>query len=597
MLLGLSTGASVDNMYYPPGVTFSADVEIFGKKARLASEINKTIPGFKMNGSIEAFQFGALAVKGATGADPTLDVIIGPGAQRLYVDGEIDLFDSSISIRLLADITPKLNIAFNTTLKFTDLFDFDVHAEATDSSDSHDSDFVFSATMHQQILDYLVAHANTYMLTAKHAADDGMEKAKNTLMLAEQDYSTNLAKAQASLDEKQKAWNEHRDRDTQRSNQIKADAVQKRKQLETDIAVEKKALDDAILALEKNLENAKEKAALRIKELEKDATDAKTGADREMDTALCKLHNTQENFSHRFGDVEHQLQEAEVRLQRAQDDVAGLDHRLATIRWPMADKALISGELMTVKLAKDSALNAAKCMVANVEAILHGSQYATLKALVEAAENGLRDAQQAADKRLGEAHAALEAGKAEMEALVKDSENKLARAKVRCDQSDARDAAKKALDTFGSEEARLLANARKLLNDLATCDEGAAFQSAQAALVVAKAGMKEIEIARGALVVVEEGVDATEAVGSWMAKAGNICSIKEVKVTGSLRGIRNGRSGLSATVSGTFAGKDFAPITIDYHPEKAEEFMKELYGEFWSMAKADVHASRPTVEK
>ncbi|KAF8628931.1 hypothetical protein AX17_005884 [Amanita inopinata Kibby_2008] len=267
MLLGLSSGASIDNVYYPPGVTFAADIEIFGKKARLASEINKTIPGIKMSGSIEAFQFGALAVKGVTGADPTLDVIIGPGAQHLHVDGEIDLFDSSISIHLLADIAPKFNVTFDSSLKFANLFEFDVHAEATDSSDSHGSDFVFSATMHQQILDYLVAHANTYILTAKHAADDGLENAKNTLSHAEQEYNATITRAQASLDEMQKKWNERRDRDTQRSNQTKVDAAEKRKRLEKEVTDAKKALDNAILALEKDLENVKEKAASRIRDL------------------------------------------------------------------------------------------------------------------------------------------------------------------------------------------------------------------------------------------------------------------------------------------------------------------------------------------
>ena len=318
---GISTGANIKDVYYPPGVTFAATVLLFGKTAKVSAQITKDPPSVTASGSIESFSLGPLSVSGHTSKDLSFDFAFGAGEQHLALDGEIRLWDLDIAITVHADLNP-LDLAFTAKLAFSDVLEFLLSARITGEihslKDLANCDFAFEADMEQHILDYFMAHANSYILAAKKAADEGIDEAKAKLADAEKNFNDVINKKQAEVDAKKVAW------DKQNAATLAAVNAKKAK-VQADGAAKRKAVDDAkkrldafIVDLTKKLDKTKSDAIDEINEAEKALNNEKAKIDRDVDSKVKEVHKAQGALSHSFGNADKALEDAQRKVDAAQ---------------------------------------------------------------------------------------------------------------------------------------------------------------------------------------------------------------------------------------------------------------------------------------
>ena len=318
---GISTGASIGSTYYPAGATFSAKMDIFGKKASIDCEFNKEVKGIKIHGEVEAFTLGPLTVSGKTSPDLIVDLNFTPDAQHVMIDGQVKLWEIDAGITITADLHP-LDLTFDGELAFSDALDFKLKAhiagEIHSLKDLLHSDFSFDFEFEQHILDDVMARANTYILAAKTAVDEGMETAKKKLDAAEKEYNDFLNKKQSELDAAKATWDK-KNQDTL------AAAAAKKAQILADEASKKKSVDDAkakldafILSLEQKLQKTKDDAANEIGKAQKNVNDEKSRVDNEVNGKVHDLQKAQDALSHSFGSADNALNDAKNKVAGAQ---------------------------------------------------------------------------------------------------------------------------------------------------------------------------------------------------------------------------------------------------------------------------------------
>jgi hypothetical protein len=318
---GISTGASIGSTYYPAGATFSAKMDLFGKKASVDCEFNKEAKGIKVHGEIEAFTLGPLTVSGETTPNLVVDVNFTPDIQHLMINGQVKLWEIDAGILITADLHP-LDLSFDGQLAFSDALDFTLKAQIAGEihslKDVLNSDFSFDFEFEQHILDDIMARANTYILAAKTAVDEGMESAKKKLDAAEQEYNDFLNKKQSELDVAKTSW------DRKNQNTLAA-AAAKKAQILADEASKRKSVDDAkakldafILSLEQKLQNTKINAANEIGKAQKNVNDEKSRIDNDVDSKVHDLQRVQDALSHSFGSAENALNNAKSKVADAQ---------------------------------------------------------------------------------------------------------------------------------------------------------------------------------------------------------------------------------------------------------------------------------------
>lgn len=318
---GISTGASIGSTYYPAGATFNAKMDIFGKKASVDCEFNKAARGIKIHGEVEAFILGPVTVSGKTTPNLVVDVNFTPDAQHLMIDGQVKLWDIDASISITAGLHP-LDLTFEGQLAFSDALDFTLNAkiagEIHSLKDVLHSDFLFDFKFEQHILDDIMARANTYILAAKTAVDEGAESAEKKLDVAEKEYNDFLNKKQSELDVAKASW------DKKNQDTLVA-ATAKKAQILADEASKRKSVDDAkakfdtfILHLEQNLQNTKNSAANEISKAQKNVNDEKSKIDNDVNGKVHDLQKAQDSLSHSFGSAESTLNDAKKKVADAQ---------------------------------------------------------------------------------------------------------------------------------------------------------------------------------------------------------------------------------------------------------------------------------------
>ena len=284
--LSLSTGANIGATFYPAGATFAAEMTLFGKTASVHCQIDKSPPGISITGTVQSFSLGPLSVTGHTGKDLSLDLKFGSDEQHIMIDGEIRLWELDAAVTIRANLHP-LDLSFDSKFAFSDALEFHLSAqiqgEVHSLKDLAHCDFTFDCELEQHIVDYLMAHANSYILTAKKAADEGLDSAKQKLADAQKGFNDVISQKQKELDATKVAWDKQNAATT-------AAAEVKKKQVLADEANERKKVDEAkakldafINDLEKKFDRAREDADREIKKAEKTLSDEKAQIDHDID--------------------------------------------------------------------------------------------------------------------------------------------------------------------------------------------------------------------------------------------------------------------------------------------------------------------------
>ena len=226
--------------------------------------------------------------------------------------------------------------------------------------------------------------------------------------------------------------------------------------------------------------------------------------------------------------------------------------------------------------------------LAAAKAIVDGPGYQLAKASITAAQAALDAAKKVGDATLTGLQVSLDQVTKAQNALVDAAVRDLAAAQKECDESKLLAATQKALDAFLETKATLIADADKAVAALEHCVEKIAYDAATTTLAAARAGTKEIDVAKDALKLVSEATDVATKFGTWMVNhTGNIFRIDEVNVKGKLSAGKDGTA-LKASFKGMFADKPVDMEDIDFTPGKAEEMLKTVFQRLMDDAKKDI---------
>ena len=319
--LALSTGASVNGVPYPAGVTFAAAMLIFGKTVKSSAQISKSPPKLSIAGSIEAFNVGPLSITGHSSQNLSLGLEFSKDLQQMLFDGQIRLWELDVGVTLKAKLSP-LKLFIDADLDFSDIFRFHVEAEADGEihnlKELSKCDFTFEATLEQHIVEYIMAHANSYILVAKKAADEGIGSAEAKLRLAQKSFDDLINQKQAELNAAKAIWDKRNAATVATANMSKANAAHDEALTRQAVADAKKKFDDAIAKLETRLNQAKLTADAEIKKAKAALDTEKTKIDADVDAKVKTLQQAQASLSHNFGNADTALKNAENKVNDAQ---------------------------------------------------------------------------------------------------------------------------------------------------------------------------------------------------------------------------------------------------------------------------------------
>ena len=347
--LYISTGATIGLTYYPAGFAFDADIVLFGKEGSVKCEVDKTKRAITIDGSIDAFKLGPLSVQGLTppvgsqSKDPPkalFNLELGLGNGHLLLDGKVELFDLMASIHLEITMqTDLVQIIFDFEIDFTEHLKLSIKAtlaigenekpqDTVAGTASHDTlgqlrdmsglDFNLEVDFQQDLVDYMVAQANTWFLAARKQVDSEFSTLQQHLDQAEKDFNTAIDTAQKDLDTKLVVWQKKQAQVHGEFDRVNQSAQSEAQRLQSDVDAAKAKFDAVINALEKKLEDTKEKEALAITNAENAVTQEQLKADNTIAAKMQSLHDAQTAVTRDFGEAEQALQDAKNKVEDAQ---------------------------------------------------------------------------------------------------------------------------------------------------------------------------------------------------------------------------------------------------------------------------------------
>ncbi|KAL6366118.1 hypothetical protein LRP88_00214 [Fusarium phalaenopsidis] len=144
-----STGTTIGKDVYPPGISAKGDLKVFG----------------------------------ATKRDPLVDIEFSAQAQKILIDGAVDIWDASAALHLDIGLLPKATFDFFVYLKLSDLFLLKLKGtiDIKDYKTWANTDFAMYGLMEQRVIDYVTAQLDQQILAAHEAAKEGFEIVKQDL--------------------------------------------------------------------------------------------------------------------------------------------------------------------------------------------------------------------------------------------------------------------------------------------------------------------------------------------------------------------------------------------------------------------------------
>ena len=238
---------------------------------------------------------------------------------------------------------------------------------------------------------------------------------------------------------------------------------------------------------------------------------------------------------------------------------------------------------------ENAACDIAEGILAGAERIVQGPAYLLAQSLVSDAEKALEGARTIADAALDAVKKGLTDIKAAQALLVNAAETALETARTTCNELKVWDSAKEILVSAAKLAVAAINAAQKAIDGLLSCAEYLAYEAATEALKFAKANSKDLDIAKHAVSVVQDGTDLVLEAGQWMVNAaGNIFDVQKVHVQGSLQALLSEdpekKKPLIAHVEFRFMGHEDV-IDINYLPGSTGAFLKGLFEEVWTRFK------------
>ncbi|KAI4193575.1 MAG: hypothetical protein LQ350_008251 [Teloschistes chrysophthalmus] len=587
----LSTGTTIGTIYYPPGASFSCDAVLFGKRATIYCGVNKSQRLISVKGSLDPIDVGPVSISGyVAGTKAAMDVTVGASQQSVYIDGGIRIGDLDARVYLIASFLPSLTFNLKADLSFSTHLVFKLEASMrkgsfTSMTGLQSLEFDIHCLMQQDILDFVIAQVNMQIMAAKQSVDAGISSAQNTLDAAQKRFESDINSAQAMVD------------DARRKYELKVAAVSGA------FAAEKTASDLQIQKLQKNVEAAfvafngavdgakrrldaaRQNRENAIRSAQNDVDNAKRRADADIDNHIKQVNDAKNDMQRRFGNAINDLNSAQGRVNSCQSDVnnaqreyddasSAYDH----CKWyEKATKLAAKGAAYTKLQGMKAGLAVANGVLDAAKAVVQGPGYSGAKAAIAFYEQDLAVARRAAEGALSAANSTLQATINAQNSLVADAERALNTVQTAGKELQDTGIAQRALAEYQAVEAKILSGLQSAVDGLAQCAEKIAFDSADAALKVARANVKDVDIAKAAVEFARTGTDAVLDAGNWVVQhAFNILNIRIIEITGDLRGLCKEGTKLQARIVGTFA-EQAVELNMEFLPAKGEEMCKEVF--------------------
>ncbi|KAF3924770.1 hypothetical protein ABW21_db0200091 [Orbilia brochopaga] len=321
VFLYISTGVWFNNKYYPPGLKFDCDMDVFGKQAKADAVIN-AIDGIKIDGTIDSFDLGPLELTGKDGKNAELDIEIGTSIQRILLDGAFRIGDiASASTHVEVELLPEPRFNFTFAVQFTPLTSFSVLAKMLGSlfrNNTQDLDFVLHAEFAQDILQYLTDQAQDYFKSFDAAQKAGFEAEHKKLDEEEKSAKLGLEKALGVLDDAKAVWEALRRYVYRRFNEARALVDSELKALREVVSKTRAALDEVVRGLEAALEAAKRNATSLIDTAEAALATARRIGKENVKKLEEALSDSERALTVAFGDVDRAIRQAEADVKQAQ---------------------------------------------------------------------------------------------------------------------------------------------------------------------------------------------------------------------------------------------------------------------------------------
>ena len=305
----LSTGTTIGTIIYPPGASFTCDAILFGHEASLSCGVNKAQKEIQVRGSLQPIDIGPLSVSGYDdGSNAEFNVTVGTSSQSVHISGAIRLGDLGAKVEVDASFLPTTTFSLKTDLDFSAHLVFELDAVMRDGSFTsftslENLDFDVHASLHQDILDWIVAQVNMQILAAKHAMDDGIDTAVATLKKAQDDFDADVKAAQTLVDSAKSAYDLKVAQVNGAFASEMASSGQRTTQLQNALDDANRIFRGAEAQAKLDLTVAQENRTQLIRRAQQNVQDARADGDRKLDDASRDLNAKQDDMNHQFGDL------------------------------------------------------------------------------------------------------------------------------------------------------------------------------------------------------------------------------------------------------------------------------------------------------
>jgi hypothetical protein len=564
-------GSSIATITFDPGFSFACDLLLFGKRA--SAYFNLGDQGLIAKGSLDRLELGPLTVGGRRGEGMLLDLELTTAKQALRIDGEIDLFGSSID--LFVDISNQ-NIEFEFEQSFLGMVDYTIYGKSSGSLHRPASlDFLLTAEFDNQLTEYLKT-----TVTAK------IDQAISAV-------TTDLGEAQKKVDEAKKAYMQEFDHAQGELDKARQEAARYLRQLQKQVASEKQKYSAAVDLAKRKLKEAKAKYDKAFGDAQVALIRAQSDYDTAMRKAQADVNRAEQDYTRALNQAEAEVDRAERKynndinkanadLQAARNKVNSLKrerdsaaHELKHLPWYKAYK----GPYLVAKVASlEVAMVTANGVLAACQEVVksagRGAGYVafqTAKGTLEAVKSG---GKYAAFKLAEQAlQATRDGGKYGVEAA-----NQTLSAVQHGTEYTAWQAATQALNTAEGAGRAALTAAEGALSSVGQSAIYAAVKTAEGVLDAVKTGTAAVAF-ESAKVVLEGAKQSSSAMLKLAQLAaehsGDLVDVKHVKLTAQLKAIQRGEL-FKAEIDAAVLGQS-QRWSLKFNVKQVDDFFEEMF--------------------
>ena len=598
VVMYFSTGVTLGLVYYPMGVSAKGVMTVFDKPASIDMVVDS---GVKIVGTVERFQLGPLLVRGAASAtmDPILKVELLPAIQSILIDGEVDIWNTSTSFHLAADLLPVPKLQLLIQLRLSDaLF---VHLEVVLDGAANlktlnldalaNIDLNVYALVEQHIVRSVVDMLSEQITTARKVQEEGYEQIKGQLRAAQDQWKASIDSAAAEVAVARQAWEAKKATVEGSLVLAKAALESTRIELQGKLDVAITSYNAALQSAKDNLEQAQQDAAAAEAEAQRQVAQAEVDGNARILSAQADLDAASARMRSEFGDADRSLEDAKRQVDEAQRRVDDLQAQIDDLDRQIEhagcmDKIQLNFQqkgLQTAKLGATGALVSANGVLSVAQMTVNGPGYQAAKGSMDLAAGTLQGAKDSKTFALEKANGSLELVKEQQAARVADARSALDMARDDGQERVLRDAAQAAFDAGMAGAQQAVDSARSAVGALDICIEKGAFDTATNTLKLAQDNTNAVNLARHALDVVHAAEDVELDIVKWVGShAGLLVDINTMEFSGTLQCLtsKDARPLLVAVEAVIMGQKD--SLSVEWKPESdLVGFVKDLFGTIW----------------